>query len=134
MDVKGFILRIARKFQKAKKESIDESILEDLLDRILKLEKRQEELETVLSKKEYRVENIVIENMHADKVEFNLDAIDVKELSGMLSIGLNYEGKLVKVYTQENDKTKKEGREIKSSKGSEEVQTPKPKLNMFFEP
>ena len=131
MSVKGLIYKIARIFKRTKGKPFDEKLVEDLMDRIVKLEKKQQELEESLEK-EYCVKNIVVERMHADKVEFNIDAIDVEELSGMLSIGLNYEGKLVKMHSHKTGKTKDEGKNINSNGCSKEIQIPKPKINMFF--
>ena len=132
LNVKEFILKLARIFKKTESESIDENVLVNLLDRISKLEKRQQELEESLCNKMHCVEKIIVENMHADKVEFNLDAIDVKELSGMLSIGLNYEGKLVKIHSHESAKKTKDKEEINSNRERDQVSTQRPKINMFF--
>lgn len=132
MSVKGLIYKIARIFKRTKGKPCDEKLVEDLMDRIVKLEKKQQELEESLEK-EYCVKSIVVERMHADKVEFNIDTIDVDELSGMLSIGLNYEGKLVKILSDQTGKTKDKDKNANKSEGSKENQRSRPKITMFFD-
>jgi len=119
-------------FKKGKAQPSDENLLRDLQDRISKLEKRQQELEACLLKKEGYVENIVVERLYADKVEFNLDAIDVKELSGILSIGLNYEGKLIKRSSRERGEPKENDENASGSGEMQNCETPRAKVNLLF--
>ena len=63
---------------------------------LLELAQIRQELNEKLTEKCWSVDKIVIERLQADKVELNLGSIDVRELSGMLSIGFNYGGKLIK--------------------------------------
>lgn len=65
--------------------------------RLSRLEKGLAEIKEKLEDNNWTIDKLIIENMQADKLEFNLDAIDVKELSGMLSIGVNYGGKQIKM-------------------------------------
>jgi len=132
LNIRGIILRIAAKFKKRRSDNFDRKMLTELIERISRLEKQQQELEKTISKKEPYVEYIIIERMHADKVEFNIDAIDVKELSGMLSIGLNYGGKLVRIHPGDTGNGKEDNKNVNSSHKSEDIQTPKPKINVFF--
>ena len=131
MSVKGLIYKIARIFKRTKGKPFDEKLVEDLMDRIVKLEKKQQELEESLEK-EYCVKNIVVERMHADKVEFNIDAIDVDELSGMLSIGLNYEGKLIKMSSRERGEPKENDENASGSGEMQNCETPRAKVNLLF--
>jgi len=132
LSFKGFLMKISEKFKRRKNQPFNENMLIDLQARILKLEERQQELEKSLLKKELSVEKIIIERMHADKVEFNMDAIDVKELSGILNIGLNYEGKLIKVLSKDSSKTKEVNKNIVSDGLTKDVQKQKPKLKVFY--
>jgi hypothetical protein len=134
LDLKGFISNLARKFKKSGKNTINEEILRDLFDRISNMEKRQQELEQILSDRSHFIDKIIVEQMHTDKIEFNLDAIDVKELSGMLSIGINYEGKLVKIQSKETGEKQEDKHDNGSSQKtkSSETKKPKPKINMIF--
>ncbi|MFY9414141.1 MAG: hypothetical protein WBK73_11585 [Tepidanaerobacteraceae bacterium] len=143
MALREFILKIAGKFKKTRTGVFDENLFRELQERILKLEKRQYELEKSL-KKEPCVDNIVVERLYTEKIELNFDAIDIKELSGMLSIGLNYDGKLVKLNSGEIGETKEDGKNTNDKKGTKIVQTnnngsfkdiqaPKPKIKVYFD-
>lgn len=66
-----------------------------LEERLVDIEKTQAEIIALLTQKAWSVDKLVIENLHTDKVELNLDRVDVKDLSGMLSIGINYGPRLV---------------------------------------
>jgi hypothetical protein len=70
---------------------------QNILERLSDLEKALFEVKEKLEDKYWSIDKVIIEKMHADKVEFNLDKIDVKDLSGMLSIGMNYGGKQIKM-------------------------------------
>lgn len=94
LNLKDLKAKLVRLFKKRKKNTTDEKVLKDLYERLSNIEKKQQQLEQMLTDKSRCIDKIIIEQMYTDKIEFNLDAIDVKELSGMLSIGLNYEGKL----------------------------------------
>ena len=65
--------------------------------RVVAIEKAQQEVIALLTEKAWGIDKVIIENLHTEKVELNLDTVDVKDLSGMLSIGINYGGSLVKV-------------------------------------
>lgn len=100
------IIHMLKKIFKTREpgSSFHQQILVKLDQRLGELEKNQEELRQILAEKSWTIDKVIIENMHTDKFEFNLDTIDVRELSGMLSIGLNYGGKLVKVSPPANQK------------------------------
>jgi hypothetical protein len=67
---------------------------------------------------EVRVEKIVVDKVTLDQIVFNVDGLDVKDLSGSLSIGLNYSGRVIRTETppkakkpepaQENDQKGKQ--------------------------
>ncbi|GAB4270665.1 hypothetical protein [Thermincola ferriacetica] len=109
--------------------------LAELRERLTDLEKEQKKLRNVIENKCWTIEKVIIEHMHTDKFEINLDAIDVKELSGVLSVGLNYGGKVVKMETQEGESRKKALHENKQSvkqgenKEAEQVQGMEVKKN-----
>lgn len=85
-----------------------ENRMDKLLEKLADLEKKQEDLFRLLSQKSWTIEKVVIEKMHNDKLEFKLDSIDIKELSGMLNLGMTYGGNLYKTEPAEN----KPGNEI----------------------
>jgi hypothetical protein len=64
---------------------------------LFELAELRQELNRQLTERTWSVDKIVIERLQADKVELNLGSIDIRELSGMLSIGFNYGGKLIKM-------------------------------------
>ena len=133
MNLKDLISNLARRFKKFGKNPINDKIIKDLYDRLSSLEKRQREIERILADKNHFIDKIIVEQMHADKIEFNLDAIDVKELSGMLSIGINYEGKLVKIQSKETGEKQEDKHDNDSGSKTKEEQTIKPKINMIFD-
>jgi len=65
--------------------------------RVTAIERAQQEIIAILTAKAWTVDKVIIENMRTERVELNLDRVEVQELSGMLSIGLNYGGRLVKL-------------------------------------
>ena len=131
LNIKGLISNLIRRFKKSEKNSINDRVIRDLIDRLSDIEKRQQELNQILTDKNHFIDKIIVEQMHADKIEFNLDAIDVKELSGMLSIGINYEGKLVKIQSKETGEKQKDKQDNDCRKTqSDEIE--KPKINMIF--
>ncbi len=131
MNLNGLISKLARKFKKSGKKTIKDKTINDLYDRLSNMEKRQQEIERILADKNHFIDKIIVEQMHADKIEFNLDAIDVKELSGMLSIGINYEGKLIKIQSKETDE-KQEDKQDNDSNRNTKGGIQKPKINMIF--
>ncbi|MGQ9498341.1 MAG: hypothetical protein ACUVRC_04210 [Desulfotomaculales bacterium] len=44
-----------------------------------------------------RIDRVAVERVHLDKLIFNIDGIGVKDLSGSLSIGVNYGGKVMRL-------------------------------------
>lgn len=133
MNLKDLIPKLTRRLKKYGKNSIKDKIIKDLYDRLSNIEKRQQELERILADKNHFIDKIIVEHMHADKIEFNLDAIDVKELSGMLSIGINYEGKLVKIQSKETGEKREDKQDNDSNRKTKGDETPKPKINMIFD-
>ena len=76
------------------------------VDRCLfELAELRQELNRQLTERAWSVDKVVIERLQADKVELNLGSIDIRELSGMLSIGFNYGGRLIKMDSQGDGKT-----------------------------
>lgn len=98
------LLRIDRHEQMAK--NVDQCLLE--------LAQIRQELNERLTDKCWSVDKIVIERLQADKVELNLDSINVRDLSGMLSIGFNYGGKLIKADSKGGGKTAQQPLERKT--------------------
>lgn len=61
-----------------------------LTERVATLEKQLESWLGTKGQSPCRVERLVIETLTAEKVEINLEAIDISELSGILNIGQSY--------------------------------------------
>lgn len=110
MSIRAFIKIILGKLKSAKTQKglRRDKASQDIERRLSAMEEKQQEIEQLLAEKYWTIDKIVIENMYTDKLEFNLDTIDVDELSGMLSIGINSEGKLVKMGYSDVDKIKEE--------------------------
>lgn len=110
MSIRAFIKTILGKLKSAKTQKglRRDKASQDIERRLSAMEEKQQEIERLLAEKYWTIDKIVIENMYTDKLEFNLDTIDVDELSGMLSIGINSEGKLVKMGYSDVDKIKEE--------------------------
>lgn len=110
MSIRAFIKIILGKLKSAKTQKglRRDKASQDIERRLSAMEEKQQEIERLLAEKYWTIDKIVIENMYTDKLEFNLDTIDVDELSGMLSIGINSEGKLVKMGYSDVDKIKEE--------------------------
>jgi hypothetical protein len=72
---------------------------------LLELAQLRQELNQKLTERAWSVDKIVIERLQTDKVELNLGSIDVRELSGMLSIGFNYGCRLIKTDSKGSGKT-----------------------------
>jgi len=125
--------------------------IDELLDRLSRIEKRQQQLDKILNERCWTIEKVVIEKMSAEKLELNLDTIDVNELSGMLSIGINYGGKLIKMEPSNksgsekspsdtaqkmSDKASNTSEEHKKKNNREEKGQPgesrKPKINLRY--
>lgn len=81
-----------------------DDILKTIDQRLSALEEAQAELHKLLAGKRWSIEKVIIDKMHTDKFELNLDTIDVENLSGVLTIGLNYGGKVVKIDPKEGRK------------------------------
>lgn len=131
MNLRSLISNLASRLKKSGKASANDKIITDLLDRISSMEKRQQELEQILSDKSHFIDKIIVEQLHTDKIEFNLDAIDVKDLSGMLSIGINYEGKLIKIQSDETGVKANDNQDHNNPK-TQSGENKKPKINMIF--
>lgn len=106
-------------FRRANSKNLGQNFREvptqNILERLSDLEKTLADIKEKLEDKYWSIDRVVIEKMHADKVEFNLDKIDVKDLSGMLSIGMNYGGKQIKMESTPAENVRKEP-EKKSTK------------------
>jgi hypothetical protein len=76
----------------------------------------RQDLDRELAERTWSVDKIVIEKLQADKVELNLGSLDIGELSGMLSIGFNYGGRLVKVDSKGGGKTEQQPLQGKAGK------------------
>jgi hypothetical protein len=74
----------------------------DLVQQIANLESKLAQLEkhlqilATLARNPIVIENMYIRRIDADKLQFKMDSIDVKELSGMLNVGVNSGGKFKK--------------------------------------
>lgn len=93
---------------------------------LLELAQIRQEFNEKLAEKCWSVDKIVIERLQTDKVELNLGSIDVRELSGMLSIGFNYGGKLIKTDAKGSGKIAQQPLERKTH----EPQTVKQSMNI----
>ncbi len=110
----------------------DEQTVNNFDQCLLELAQIRRELNQGLAEKSWSVDKIVIERLQTDKVELNLGAIDVRDLSGMLSIGFNYGGKLIRADSKGSAKTsqqplEKKDRQEKPVKQSIDLGKPKPK-------
>jgi hypothetical protein len=71
----------------------------DLVQQIANLESKLAQLEKhlqilgTIARNPIVIENMYIRRIDADKLQLKLDSIDVKELSGMLNVGVNSGGK-----------------------------------------
>jgi hypothetical protein len=59
----------------------------------LELKQKQQER---LTPQTIIIENLYIRKVDLDKLEFKLDGITVEDLSGMLNVGINTDGKMKK--------------------------------------
>jgi hypothetical protein len=76
------------------------------IDRCLsELAQLRQVLDGELAERTWSVNKIVIEKLQTDKVELNLGSLDIGELSGMLSIGFNYGGRLIRTESKGSSKT-----------------------------
>jgi len=99
------------------------------IDRCLsELAQLRQELDQKLAEGAWSVDKVVIERLQTDKVELNLRSIDVKELSGMLSIGFNYGGRLIRMDSQGGGKTAQQP--LKGRNGQEDPAAQPIKVNM----
>ena len=96
-----FRMQAVKIFRREQDERIARSVDQCLLD----LAQLRQEIDQKLVERAWSVDKIVIERLQADKVELNLGSIDVRELSGMLSIGFNYGGRLIKMDSKGSGKT-----------------------------
>jgi hypothetical protein len=69
--------------------------IDNLESKLAQLEKHLQILATV-ARNPIVIENMYIRRIDADKLQFKMDSIDVKELSGMLNVGVNSGGKFKK--------------------------------------
>lgn len=67
-----------------------------LTERVANLEKQLESWQGAWDKSTCRVERLVIEKLIAEKVEMNLDTIDINDLSGILNIGQSYDSTIIR--------------------------------------
>lgn len=74
-----------------------------LEERLAGIEDMQREIMALLTGKTVAIDKLIVENMRTDKVELNLDRLDVGDLSGVLSIGINYGPRLVRVAGRNGD-------------------------------
>ena len=95
--LRGWVVVLFRWWRRAAGKPPAVDPVRRLEERLVDIEKTQAEIIALLTGKAWSVDKIVIENMRTDKVELNLDTVDVKDLSGMLSIGINYGPRLVQV-------------------------------------
>jgi hypothetical protein len=69
--------------------------IDNLDSKMAQMEKHLQILAT-LARNPIVIENMYIRRIDAEKLQFKLDSIDVKELSGMLNVGVNSGGKFKK--------------------------------------
>lgn len=73
---------------------------------------------------EVKIERVYVDKVNLDRIIFNIDGLDVKDLSGSLSIGLNYGGRVIKLERPKNEPQKKPERPLKKSNRSEPTKKP----------
>lgn len=71
---------------------------------------------------EIRIDKIMLDKVSLDQIVFNIEGIDVKDLGGSLSIGLNYGGRVVRLESSEKPGAKNPGSGIPG----QETAVPKP--------
>jgi len=76
--------------------SAERKIIKQLEERIAALEKRLSLQPRSLSRGFCQVEQLYVERLIADKVEINLDSLDIDELSGILNIGQSFGSTVVR--------------------------------------
>ncbi|MDA8333604.1 MAG: hypothetical protein M0Z41_01210 [Peptococcaceae bacterium] len=84
----------------AKKKSVEAGPAERIRcieQRVVSIEKVQQEIIALLTEKAWCIDKVIIENMRTDKVELNLDRVDVQDLSGMLNIGMTHGASMVRL-------------------------------------
>lgn len=76
---------------------------------------------------EVKIERFFVDKVNLDRIIFNIDGLDVKDLSGSLSIGLNYGGRVIKLEKPEktkNESQKKPEMPLKKYKRPEPTKKP----------
>ncbi|MEW5762867.1 MAG: hypothetical protein AB1776_06680 [Bacillota bacterium] len=72
--------------------------VEDLLVLVRKMAAELAALKDLTGRElDVHIDRVCIEKVHLEKLEFNIDGIGVKDLSGSLSIGVNYGGKVIRL-------------------------------------
>lgn len=98
------------------KDNGSDFLLKEILKKITVIE---EEVEKLKSKPEYHINVEKLEVQQLENMIFRLDAMDIKELSGTLNIGNNFDSKKPPVKSAGNsskdDKSKKSRREKEDS-------------------
>jgi len=69
------------------------------------------------------VERVTVERVNLDKLIFNIDGIGVKDLSGSLSIGVNYGGKVMRLVSLPPEKSRGKPAPVEDS-GARPAATP----------
>ncbi|MTI79652.1 MAG: hypothetical protein FH758_02045 [Firmicutes bacterium] len=130
-----------KQYQHERTPSEEKKILAEIEARLSTIESRQNDIQKVIIEKCWNIEKVLVEKLETEKVEFSFDTIDVKELSGMLSIGINSDCELVKeehtVKSENNQKrhpkdNSKESTQKKSHKEPSQNNNP-PKINIKYD-
>lgn len=85
---------------------IEQNVIKNIEARLQAIEIQQNEIRKSLKdEKDWNVDKLVIESLSTERVDINISSIDVKELSGMLGIGLNYGDRLMSNKPPPTEKT-----------------------------
>jgi hypothetical protein len=111
----------------------DEQMARNLDRCLFELSQIRRELDENLMGRSWTVDKIVIERLHTDKVELNLGSIDVKDLSGILSIGFNYGSRVIRSEARGGAKTAQQPLGSPGKIPDADVLKNRPHLNIRFQ-
>lgn len=98
---------------KHKENSCDSLLLREILKKLNCLE---DEVEKLKSKPEYHINIEKLDVQQLENMIFRLDALDIKELSGTLNIGNNFDDRKAACMPSDREKKEKKNKTSGSSK------------------
>ncbi|MDF9407990.1 hypothetical protein L7E55_06390 [Pelotomaculum isophthalicicum JI] len=78
---------------------------------------------------EIKIEKVCVDKVNLDQIIFNIDGMDVKDLSGCLSIGLNYGSKVLRIASPQKPKTEEQKKGKTGEPPSPQEEQPQIKIN-----